>query len=108
MSRKAQIQAMLADSPTDAFLRFALAKEHEKEGDDAGAKKIYEGIIADQPEYVGTYYHLGKTLERLEEQTEAWKVYSEGISVTKRLGERHAMSELAGARMELGDEEDFL
>lgn len=107
MSRKAQIQAMLADSPTDAFLRFALAKEHEKEGDDAGAKKIYEALVAEQPEYVGTYYHLGKTLERLKEETEAWRIYSEGITVTKRLGERHAMSELAGARMELGDEEDF-
>jgi len=56
MSRKAQIQAMLADAPTDAFLRFALAKEHEKEGDDAGAKKIYTALINDQPEYVGTYY----------------------------------------------------
>ncbi|MCX8212719.1 MAG: tetratricopeptide repeat protein [Lewinella sp.] len=107
MSRKVHIQAMLADSPTDAFLRFALAKEHEKEGDDAGAKEIYEALVADQPEYVGTYYHLGKTMERLEEQAEAWRIYSEGIAITKRVGERHAMSELAGARLELGDEEDF-
>jgi hypothetical protein len=29
------------------------------------------------------------------------------MEVTKRLGEQHAMRELAGARMELGDEEDF-
>ncbi len=108
MSRKAQIQAMLADAPTDAFLRFALAKEHEKEGDDAGAREIYTALLSDQPEYVGTYYHLGKTLERLEEDREAWRIYSEGIAVTKRLGEKHAMSELAGARLELGDEEDFL
>jgi predicted Zn-dependent protease len=108
MSRKAQIQAMLADSPTDAFLRFALAKEHEKEGDDAGAKEIYEALVADQPEYPGTYYHLGKALERLEDDAGAWRVYSDGIAITKRLGERHAMSELAGARMELGDEEDFV
>lgn len=108
MSRKAQIQAMLADAPTDAFLRFALAKEHEKEGDDAGAREIYTALLSDQPDYVGTYYHLGKTLERLKDDTEAWKIYSEGIAVTKRLGERHAMSELAGARLELGDEEDFV
>jgi tetratricopeptide (TPR) repeat protein len=108
MSRKAQIEAMLADAPADAFLRFALAKEHEKEGDDAGAKEGYEALIADQPDYPGTYYHLGKTLERLQLDAEAWRVYTEGIAVTKRLGEKHAMSELAGARMELGEAEDFV
>ncbi|MFT6000747.1 MAG: tetratricopeptide (TPR) repeat protein [Neolewinella sp.] len=108
MSRKAQIEAMLTESPQDAFLRFALAKEYEKEGAHAGARKAYEALLADQPEYVGTYYHLGKILERLEEQAEAWRIYTEGIAVTKRLGEKHAMSELAGARLELGDEEDFV
>ena len=108
MSRKAQIEAMLAESPQDPFLRFALAKEFEKEGADADAKDIYAALLADQPEYVGTYYHLGKTLERLNEQAEAWRIYTEGIAITKRLGEKHAMSELAGARMELGDEEDFV
>jgi tetratricopeptide (TPR) repeat protein len=108
MSRKAQIEAMLIDSPTDAFLRFALAKEYEKEGADAGAREIYEALLADQPEYIGTYYHLGKTLERLQEPAAAWQVYSVGIKITKRLGENHAMRELAGARLELGDEEDFV
>ncbi len=107
MTRKERIEAMLLENPKDAFLRFALAKEHEKEGADAGAREIYEQLVQDEPEYVGTYYHLGKTLERLNEQSEAWRIYSEGIRVTRRLGEKHAMSELAGARLELGDEEDF-
>ncbi len=107
MSRKAQIQALLADAPTDAFLRFALAKELEKEGAHAGAKEVYEALIAEQPEYVGSYYHLGKTLERLQEPAAAWQVYTAGIAITKRLGENHAMRELAAARLELGDEEDF-
>jgi tetratricopeptide (TPR) repeat protein len=107
MSRKAQIESLLAQNPHDAFLRFALAKEYEKAGEDAGAKDIYEALVLDQPEYVGTYYHLGKTLERLQQDAAAWKVYSTGIDICKKLGERHAMSELAGARMELGDEEDF-
>ena len=108
MSRKAQIEAMLEDSPNDAFLRFALAKEYEKEGADAGARSIYEALMADQPEYIGTYYHLGKTLERLNEPALAWQVYTAGINITRKLGENHAMRELAGARLELGDEEDFI
>ena len=43
----------------------------------------------------------------MERPREAWKIYTRGMEVTKRLGEQHAMRELAGARMELGDEEDF-
>lgn len=108
MSRKEQITALLADNPKDAFLRFALAKEYEKEGADAGAKEIYTALLADQPEYIGTYYHLGKTLERLGDPAAAWRIYSDGIAITRKLGEQHAMRELAGARLELGDEEDFL
>ena len=107
MPRREQIEALLADSPKDAFLRFALAKEYEKEGADAGAKEVYEALLADQPEYIGTYYHLGKTLERLGEPAAAWRTYSDGIAMTKKLGETHAMRELAGARLELGDEDDF-
>lgn len=98
---------MLADAPNDAFLRFALAKEYEKEGADAGARDVYQQLIEDQPEYIGTYYHLGKTLERLDKPGEAWRVYSNGIAITKKLGENHAMRELAGARLELGDEEEL-
>ena len=98
---------MLEASPKDAFLRFALAKEWEQEGNDPTALNIYRSLVNDQPNYVGTYYHLGKTLERMERPAEAWKIYSKGMEVTRALGEDHAMRELAGARMELGDEEDF-
>ena len=107
MSRKDQILQLLAASPNDAFLRFALAKEWEQDGNDPEALAIYQGLADDQPRYVGTYYHLGKTLERLQRPEEAWKVYTRGIEVTREMGEDHAMRELAGARMELGDEEDF-
>lgn len=108
MSRKDQLLELLQASPKDAFLRFALAKEWEKEGNDATALNLYRSLLNDQPEYVGTYYHLGKTLERIQRPREAWKIYTRGIAVTKQAGEQHAMRELAGARLELGDEEDFV
>ena len=107
MSRKDQILQLLSASPKDAFLRFALAKEWEQDGNDPEALAIYEGLAQDQPEYVGTYYHLGKTLERLDRPADAWKTYTRGMEITRELGEHHAMRELAGALMELGDEEDF-
>lgn len=108
MTRKAQIEQMLASSPNDSFLLFALAKEFEKMGDDTGALEVYERLRTSNPNYVGLYFHLAKTLERLDREAEAWQTYSTGIQIAKRLGENHAMNELAGARLELGDEEDFI
>lgn len=105
MSRKDQILSLLQDNPSDSFLRFALAKEHEQAGEDAGAKAVYESIVQQDPEYVGTYYHLGKLLEKLGHPAAASRTYSTGIEITRRLGEKHAMRELMGARMELGEEE---
>ena len=107
MTRKEQIQQLLATTPQDPFLRFALAKEYEKEGDDAEAIRGYEALAQDSPDYVGTYYHLGKALERVRREADAWRTYTTGMAVAKRLGEAHALTELGGARMELGDEEDF-
>lgn len=107
MSRIDTIRQMLTDNPSDSFLRFALAKEFEKTGDDAAAIETYRFIVENDPDYVGTYYHLGKALERSDEPQLAWTTYSDGISVCRRKGEKHAMAELAGARLELGDEEDF-
>lgn len=102
-----QIQALLTNNPKDSFLRFALAKEYENKGNDSEARSIYEGILSDSPDYIGTYYHLAKTLERLDEPAKAFGIYTEGIKMATQLGEHHAKAELAGARLELGDEEDF-
>lgn len=107
MTRKEQILQLLESAPKDSFLRFALAKEWEQEGNDPTALNIYRSIVNDDPKYAGTYYHLGKTLERMERPREAWKVYTTGMEVCREIGETHAMRELAGARLELGDEEDF-
>ena len=107
MPKKEQIQALLQVNPKDNFLRFALAKEYEKEGQDEQARQAYEGLIHDAPTYVGTYYHLGKTLERLGDARKAFATYSSGMRMAKQLSETHAYNELAGARLELGDEEDF-
>ena len=107
MSRKDQVLSLLEDNPSDGFLLFALAKEYEKEGAEADAREVYERIVREHPDNPGTYYHLGKLLERVNEPAAADRTYAAGIAKTKSLGERHAMRELMGARMELGfGEED--
>ena len=107
MNRIDKIKSFLADSPKDSFLTFALAKEHEKLGDKKQALKQYLKIVENDPNYVGTYYHLGKLYEQLEEYATAFQTYKEGMKITRAVGDQHAFSELAGAKLGLGDDEDF-
>ncbi len=107
MPKLDQILVLLQTNPKDNFLRFALAKEYEKMGKQSDALQLYETLVTESPNYIGTYYHLGKLLERLEQPDKAFAIYTEGINVAARTGENHARAELAAARLELGDEDDF-
>ena len=107
MSRLDQLQALLGESPNDSFLLFAVAKEYESQGRDEEALAYYQRLLTSDPGYVGLYYHLGKLYERAGQFQEAWKTYTEGMAVARQAADRHALSELAAARLELGEEEDF-
>jgi hypothetical protein len=50
---------------------------------------------------------LGKLYEHFEKAAEAFQTYTTGMAVSKKQGDQHSMNELAGARLNLGDEEDF-
>ncbi|MGH1339497.1 MAG: tetratricopeptide repeat protein [Aureispira sp.] len=105
--RLEQLQAFLAKTPKEPFILFAIAKEHEKLQQLPDALEYYEQLRLDSPDYVGTYYHLGKLLEQLGQEKEAFFAYKQGIEVAKAAGDNHSLSELAGAKMELGDDDDF-
>lgn len=101
--RIVQLQQFLTAQPGDAFLQHALALEHIKRGDDATARGLFEAILAAQPGYVGSYYHLGKLLERQGETDAAVKVYETGMAECKKVGDQHAYNELQGAWEDLVD-----
>lgn len=105
--RKAMLLQMWENDSKDDFICFALAKEYEKEGDLVEAKKYYETLQSNNPDYVGLYYHLGKLLEAQEDPTAAFQTYKTGMTIAKKIGDQHALSELATAKLELGDDEDF-
>jgi tetratricopeptide (TPR) repeat protein len=106
-TRLAKLLDFLTDSPDDAFLLFALAKEYEGLGQNEQAMERYQELLRVDPAYVGLYYHLAKLYEQKEEYKKAWDTYTQGMEVAKKAGDQHALSELAGARLQLGDEEDF-
>jgi Tfp pilus assembly protein PilF len=101
MDRIEKLQQFLKADPTDSFIQHALALEYIKLGDDAKARPLFEELLQREPGYVGSYYHLGKLLERHDEIDAAIKWYEKGMEEAKKAGENHALGELRGAWEEL-------
>ena|SRR6476620_7936706 len=101
MERIEKLKQYLIASPDDAFLRHALALEYIKAGNDAEARSLFEAILAHDRDYTGSYYHLGKLLERQQAFDEAIQVYEKGIEACERTGDKHALSELRMAKEEI-------
>lgn len=92
---------LLASSPEDSFISFAIAKEYEKAGADQEALAWYKKLVEMDENYVGTYYHLAKLLERQQCPEEALAVYDQGINIAKKINDQHALAELQNASMNL-------
>ena len=101
MERIEKLKEFLNENPSDSFLQHALALEYIKIGDDALARKLFEEILLRDPGYVGSYYHLGKLLEKMGETKLAIKWYEKGMAAAKGAGDQHSYNELQGAFEEL-------
>jgi len=101
MNRIERIEEMLKANPKDNFLRHALALEYIKAGDDITARNLFETILTEYPDYVGSYYHLAKLLQRNGETEAAIKWYEKGMAAAKAAKDNHAYSELQSAYEDL-------
>lgn len=88
------------DDPDDPFVRYALAQEYLGRGDSEQALATFEALVAEQPDYVGTYYHLGKLYETLGRTDAAVQTYQAGIETAGRASDLHARAELQSALLE--------
>jgi tetratricopeptide (TPR) repeat protein len=103
MNRIDKLKEFLQATPNDSFLQHALALEYIKEGNDTEAKLLFETILDREPNYVGSYYHLGKLLERNNNIVEAINVYTKGMLEAKAAKDNHSYNELMGAWEDLED-----
>lgn len=103
MDRIERLKEFLATAPADCFVKHALALEYIKRGDDRRAKELFEQVLQTDENYIGSYYHLAKLLERMEDSEGALSVYKKGMQKAKEAGDRHAYNELQGAFEELAD-----
>jgi len=101
MDRIAQLKEFLASSPEDPFLIHALALEYRK-------IEKYEDALAQfllnkekNPDYVGTYYHLGQLYEWMDREDAAKEVYEIGMEKAKAQEDQHAFNELRSVYEEL-------
>lgn len=101
MNRIERIQEMLKENSSDLFLRHALALEWIKIGEDAKARQLFEAILSDAPDYIGSYYHLAKLLERTGENEAAVSWYEKGMAAAKSAKDQHAYNELQAAYEDL-------
>jgi len=111
MNRIEQLEAFLKESPQDPFLHYALTMEYVKAGDDVETENRFKQMVENFPDYVGTYYHFGKFLEKKADKVAAEEIYRMGIEKATLLRNHHAKGELMGAlNLLLGmddDEDDY-
>lgn len=101
MERIEKLKSFLQQTPEDSFVQHALALEYVKLGNDAAARELFENILTRDENYIGSYYHLGKLLERMGKSDKAIACYEKGMQVAKAIGDNHAYNELQAAYEDL-------
>ena len=89
-SRRQKIEAMLAESPDDAELRYMLAMEYVSAGDDPEAVQSFQELIKRAPQYPPAYHQAGRALQRLNRIAEARALLLQGIPIAVGIGDQHA------------------
>ena len=101
MDRIEKLKTFLNENPADSFVQHALALEYIKLDQNMPARELFESILAREPEYVGSYYHLAKLLEATGERELALEWYQKGMQAARKANDQHAYGELQSAYEEL-------
>lgn len=108
-TRLEKLLEFLKNEPNDEFLKYALATEYLRLNDTGNALEYYEDLVINHPDYVGTYYHLGKLYEALERKPDAISTYEKGMAVAQKKRDNHAFAELKAVYQEATgfDDDDY-
>ena len=110
ISRLDKLLEFIKNEPNDEFLKYALATEYLRLNQVDKSLEYYEDLTINHPQYVGTYYHLGKLYEALNRKDEAIKTYEKGMEIAKAKRDNHAFSELQAVYREAtgyDDDDDY-
>lgn len=96
-NRLSKLLEFLENEPNDPFILYALATEYNALNDKAQAYSFYLQLTEKHPDYVGTYYHFGKLLEKDNQKEQALATYQKGMQAARNKRDMHALSELQAA-----------
>ena len=96
-TRLNKLLEFLKADPSDPFILYALATEYNTAGDYEQAFHYYNTLLKDSPDYVGTYYHLGKLYEKVGNKESGIEIYRQGLKAARNKNDKHAFSELQSA-----------
>lgn len=104
VSRRERIEAMLAEDPNDVFLRYSLAMELQREGQNAQSLELLNQLMAEKPPYVAAFFMAGQQLAAQHDTGEARRVLREGIEAARAEGDGHAAGEMSEFLASLGQQ----
>lgn len=92
--RLKMIQDMLKKEPNDDFLNYAAALELSKMGKQKEAISTLGKLKENHPDYLPTYYQLGKLLVEQNDLSQATTVLEEGYQLALKLNEDKTAEEI--------------
>jgi thioredoxin-like negative regulator of GroEL len=103
-TRRSRIEALLADDPTDQFLRYSLAMELEKEGDNETSLARLNQLQTDSIPYVPAFFMAAQQLVKLGRIPQARDALRRGIEEARKQSNTHAAGEMSELLASLGRE----
>ena len=92
-----QLFEFLKLSPSDSFTIYSIGYEYMQHQEWGKALEYFEKLVSNDPDYIGTYYHMGKTLLQLNRSDDAISTFKKGMEQTRKKKDMHAYGELQRA-----------
>ena len=96
-SRIEQLQEFLEEDGNDSFLKYALALEYVRIDEKDAAKDCFLQLVAEDENYLASYYQLGKLYESLDALEKAVDIYKKGIKIAQKSANKKTLLELQEA-----------
>jgi hypothetical protein len=101
-TRRTRIEGLLALEPADQFLRYSLAMELEKEGDNDRSLSGLRELQSDAAPYVPAFFMAAQQLVKLNRISEARETLRRGIEEARLQSYAHAAGEMSEFLASLG------
>jgi tetratricopeptide (TPR) repeat protein len=106
MNRTELLMQMLNESPDDPFLIYAFALEKYKDSKLTEAIEDLKKLSVSNPDYLATYYQLGKFYEEANALSNAIEIYKAGKIIAKEQKNTKTLNELNEALLQLTEDTD--